>query len=198
MPRRPSNWPSTASILADVTRLLADWSRGDRRALDVLVPVVQSELRRIARRHLERERDNHTLQPTALVNELYLRLVEQTRASWTDRVHFFAVASQLMRRILVDHARFEGASKRGGSVSKVSLTTSVDVASDAAPALDVLAIDRALTRLAALDPEQARVVELRVFGGLSVAEAAHVLGRSERTIKREWRLAKAWLRLQLA
>jgi RNA polymerase sigma factor (TIGR02999 family) len=184
--------------LADVTQLLAAWSRGDRRALDVLVPVVQSELRRIARRHLDHERDNHTLQPTALVNELYLRLVEQSRASWADRVHFFAVASQMMRRILVDHARMEGASKRGGSVSKVSLTTSIDVAGDATPAIDVLAIDRAITRLAELDPEQARVVELRMFGGLSVAEAAHVLGRSERTIKRELRLAKAWLRLQLA
>jgi RNA polymerase sigma-70 factor (ECF subfamily) len=184
--------------LADVTRLLADWSGGDRRALDVLVPVVHGELRRIARRHLDRERANHTLQPTALVNELYLRLVEQSRASWADRVHFFAVASQIMRRILVDHARLEGASKRGGSVSKIPLTTSVDVAGDATSALDVLAIDRALTRLAALDPEQARVVELRVFGGLSVAEAAHVLGRSERTIKREMRLAKAWLRLHLA
>jgi RNA polymerase sigma factor (TIGR02999 family) len=183
--------------LPDITRLLTDWSRGDRRALDALVPVVQGELHRIADRHLERERDNHTLQPTALVNELYLRLVEQSRASWVDRAHFFAVASQMMRRILVDHARVQGAAKRGGSVSKVSLTTSMDLAGDATPPIDVLAIDHALTRLAALDPEQARVVELRVFGGLSVIETAAVVGRSERTIKRELRLAKAWLRLQL-
>lgn len=184
--------------MPDVTRLLTDWSRGDRRALDALVPVVHGELRRIARRHLHRESDDHTLQPTALVNELYLRLVEQNRASWSDRAHFFAVASQIMRRILVDHARMQGAIKRGGSVSNVSLTTSIDVVADAAPVLDVLAIDRALTRLAALDPEQARVVELRIFAGLSVTETAEVLGRSERTIKRELRLAKAWLRLQLA
>ena len=174
-----------------VTGLLVDWSRGDRSALEKLVPIVYNELRRLARREISRERVDHTLQPTALVNELYLRLVEQRRASWKDRAHFLAVAAQMMRRILVDHARAQVAAKRGGSSPRLSLDEALDI--DTKPAFEVLAVDEALTRLAEMDPEQARVVELRFFSGLTVEETAHVLGRSPRTIKREWRLAKAWL-----
>jgi len=179
----------------DVTGLLVDWSRGDRGALEKLAPIVLNELRRVAKRELRRERAGHTLQPTALVNELYLRLVEQRRASWKDRAHFFAVAAQIMRRILVDHARAQLAAKRGGSSPRVSLEEAVDVGR--APVFEVLAVDRALTQLAELDAEQARIVELMFFSGLTVEETAHVLGRSPRTIKREWRVAKAWLHHQL-
>ena len=181
-----------------ITQLLDDWSGGDRAALDRLLPIVYGELRRLAGRALRRERDGHTLQPTALVHELYVRLVDQRRASWENRAQFFAVAAQLMRRILVDHARARVAAKRGGPSPRLSLDEAGDAVDAAiAPAFEVLAVDRALTRLATLDPEQARVVELRFFSGLSVEETAHVLGRSPRTIKREWRLAKAWLYQQL-
>lgn len=177
-----------------ITQLLDDWSGGDRAALERLLPIVYGELRRLAKRELRRERAGHTLQPTALVHELYVRLVDQRRASWENRAQFFAVAAQLMRRILVDHARARVAAKRGGSSPRVSLDEAGDAIDEAiAPAFEVLAVDRALTRLATLDPEQARIVELRFFSGLSVEETAHVLGRSPRTIKREWRLAKAWL-----
>jgi RNA polymerase sigma factor (TIGR02999 family) len=180
----------------NVTRLLREWSRGDTGALEKLLPVVYAELRRVARRQLRRERIDHTLQPTALVNELYLRLVQQRSASWENRAHFFAVAAQLMRRILVDHARAQAAVKRGGSSPRLSLSGADDV--DVEPALEVLAVDRALTRLAKLDADQARIVELRYFSGLTVEETAHVLGISPRTVKREWRLAKAWLYEQLS
>ena len=177
-----------------ITQLLDDWSGGDRAALERLLPIVYGELRRLAGRELRRERTGHTLQPTALVHELYVRLVDQRRASWENRAQFFAVAAQLMRRILVDHARARLAAKRGGSSPRVSLDEGGDAIDETiAPAFEVLAVDRALTRLATLDPEQARIVELRFFSGLSVEETAHVLGRSPRTIKREWRLAKAWL-----
>ena len=177
-----------------ITQLLDDWSGGDRAALERLLPIVYGELRRLAGRELRRERAGHTLQPTALVHELYVRLVDQRRASWENRAQFFAVAAQLMRRILVDHARARIAAKRGGSSPRVSLDEAGDaIDTSIAPAFEVLAVDRALTRLAILDPEQARIVELRFFSGLSVEETAHVLGRSPRTIKREWRLAKAWL-----
>jgi RNA polymerase sigma factor (TIGR02999 family) len=181
---------------ASVTRLLIDWSHGDAAALEQLLPIVHSELRRTARRELRRERVDHTLQPTALVNELYLRLVEQRRASWENRAQFFAVAAQIMRRILVDHARAQVAAKRGGTSPRVSLTEAGDVGVE--PALEVLAVDDALTQLVQLDPDQARIVELRFFSGLTVDETAHVMEVSPRTIKREWRLAKAWLYGQLA
>ena len=174
-----------------ITELLIDWSRGDALALEKLMPIVHGELRRVARRELRRERVDHTLQPTALVNELYLRLVDQRRASWDCRAQFFAITAQIMRRVLVDHARARVAAKRGGAAPRVSLSDAVDVGVE--PTVDVVAIDRALDQLAKLDPEQARIVELRFFSGLSVEETAHVLGRSRRTIKREWRLAKAWL-----
>lgn len=179
-----------------VTQLLRGWSSGDHAALERLLPIVYDELRRLARREMRREDAAHTLQSTALVNELYLRLVNQRRASWENRAHFFAVAAQLMRRILVDHARGRAAAKRGGKSPHLSLSDAADLGS--APAFDVLAIDRALTRLAELDPDHARIVELRFFSGLSVDEIGHVLGRSPRTIDREWRLAKAWLYGQLS
>jgi RNA polymerase sigma-70 factor, ECF subfamily len=179
----------------DVTQILKEWSDGDPSALDKLVPIVYSELRRIARHQLRRETVGHTLQPTGLVNELYLRLVEQRRATWTNRAHFYAVAAQLMRRILVDHARRAIAAKRGGVAPMVSLVEAESV--EAAATWEVLAVDEALQRLATIDREQARIVELRFFSGLSVEETAHVLARSPRTITREWRLAKAWLYREL-
>jgi len=177
---------------ANITQLLTDWGKGDRAALDRLVPIVHRELRQLARRELRRERPQHTLQPTALVNELFLRLVKQHHAVWQNRAQFFGVAAQLMRRILVDHARAHIADKRGGPAPRVSLDEAGDVAA-AAPEFELLAIDRALTELAAIDPEQARLVELRFFSGMTVEETAEVLGCSARTVKRDWRLAKAWL-----
>jgi len=178
-----------------VTQLLLRWSQGDGNALEDLLPIVHRQLRRVAHRELRDERIGHTLQPTALVNELYLRLVEQRHASWQNRAHFFAVAAQMMRRILVDYARAQVAVKRGALSPRVSLDEAADVGS--APAFEVIAVDAALERLAEIDPVQARVVELRFFSGLTVEEIAHVLHRSPRTIKREWRLAKAWLHHQL-
>jgi RNA polymerase sigma-70 factor (ECF subfamily) len=180
----------------DVTGLLVRWSSGDPEALQHLIPLVYAECRRIAARQLRREHREHTLDPTALVHELYLRLVDQQRATWENRAHFFGVAAQLMRRILVDHARARRAEKRGGSAVFVSLTAAADTGDDARIA-DVLAIDDALERLAAVDADQVRIIELRFFAGLSVEETAHVVGRSARTIKREWRLAKAWLYREL-
>jgi RNA polymerase sigma-70 factor (ECF subfamily) len=188
---------------ADVTALLQRWSDGDRSALDRLLPMIHTELRRIAARQLGSERAEHTLAPTALVNELYLRLIDQRRATWENRAHFFGVAAQLMRRILVDYARAREADKRGGAVTRVSLDDLADdrpgqheVGNDPAAA-DVLAVDQALERLTLIDPDQARIVELRFFAGLTVEETAHVLQRSARTVKREWRLAKAWLYREL-
>lgn len=181
---------------AGVTELLLRWSGGDQEALDQLFPLVYDECRRIAARGLAGERAGHTLDPTALVHELYLRLVDQRRANWVNRAHFFAVAARLMRRILVDHARAHAAAKRGGSAVLVSLTALADEGADEGIA-DVLAVDEALARLATLDADQVRIVELRFFAGLSVEEVAVVLGRSSRTIKREWRLARAWLHREL-
>jgi RNA polymerase sigma factor (TIGR02999 family) len=178
---------------AAVTHVLTEWSRGDTTALDRLVPLIYPELRRIAGRQLRRERSDHTLQPTALVHEVFLHLVDQRRATWDNRAHFFAVAAQLMRRILVDHARSRGTLKRGGAVAKLTLEIDAADVQVNPLAAEVLAVDEALARLAARDPDQARIVELRFFGGLSVEETAFVMGRSARTIKREWRIAKAWL-----
>jgi len=178
-----------------ITELLSDWGNGNRAALDQLLPIVYRQLRVMARRELRRERPDHTLQPTALVNELYFRLVGQQRASWQNRAQFFGVAAQLMRRILVDHARAHVAEKRGGAAPRITLD---DADLTAAADVELLAIDRALTRLAEVDPQQARLVELRFFSGMSVEETAQVLGCSTRTVKREWRLAKAWLFGQLS
>ena len=175
----------------DITGLLDDWGRGDSRALDRLVPLVYAELRRVAARQLRLERDGHSLQPTALVHEAYLRLVDQRQVHWQNRAHFFAVSAQVMRRILVDHARRRKAAKRGDDVERVPLEQ--DVATPASDVISVLALDRALGRLADVDQTLARIVELRAFGGLTIDEAAHVLKVSPSTAKRDWRTARAWL-----
>lgn len=182
-----------------VTRLLQQWSNGDPQALEDLIPLVYDELRQVARQYLRRERPGHTLQPTALVHEAYLKLVDQRRIRWQNRAHFFAVAAQLIRRILVDHARARGASKRGGGLRQLTIEADVAPAERRGQAgeLDVLALDGALSRLAELDPRQAHVVELRFFGGLDVEETAEVLGVSSPTVKRDWRTAKAWLYREL-
>ena len=179
----------------DVTALLGDWSRGKRTALDQLLPLVYAELRRVAARQLRKERPDHTLQPTALIHEVYIRLVDQRQVDWQNRAHFFGVSAQVMRRILVDHARRHGASKRGEGVRCVSLDEAKDVA--ASNEIPVLALDQALERLEKVDPDLARIVELRAFGGLTIEEAAHVLGVSPSTTKRDWRTAKAWLNREL-
>jgi len=179
----------------NVTRLLDDLSMGKEHAFDELMPVVHAELRRRAGHYLRRERQNHTLQPTALVNEAFMKLVEQRSVRWQNRAHFFAVASQAMRRILVDHARTHRRIKRGGSAPQVTLDEAMIVAESRS--IDLLALDEALERLTALDERQARVVELRFFGGLSVEETAEVLKISPATIKREWSMAKAWLHAEL-
>jgi RNA polymerase sigma factor (TIGR02999 family) len=182
------------STVHDVTALLDDWSRGDRRALDRLLPLVYAELRRVAARQLRRERTGHTLQPTALVHEAYLRLVEQRNVEWQNRAHFYGVAAQVMRRILVDHARRQTARKRGDGAQRVPIE---DIAETAAAEVPVLVLDHALGRLEQLDPGLAHIVELRAFGGLTIDEVAHVLNVSVSTAKRDWRTAKAWLRNEL-
>ena len=179
-----------------VTQLLQAWGRGDATALDQLVPVVYDELRSQARRYLRRERPGHTLQTTGLVHEAYLRLVDQKQANWQNRAQFFGVAGQMMRRVLIDHARSKQAAKRGGSDVQVTLEDATAPAEERG--VDVLDLDDALTRLAALDPQQAKVVELRYFTGLSIEETAEVLGISPATVKREWAMARAWLRRELA
>ena len=178
-----------------VTALLGEWSRGNQAALDQLLPLVYPELRRIAARQLRRERPDHTLQPTALVHEAYLRLVDQRRVDWQGRPHFFGVAARIMRRILVDHARRHRARKLGAGIRCVSIEAAREVESPGE--MDVLALDHALDRLQGVDPELARLVELRAFGGLTIEEAAHVLEVSPSTAKRDWRTAKAWLNREL-
>jgi RNA polymerase sigma factor (TIGR02999 family) len=178
-----------------VTALLNDWSRGDIAALEQLLPLVYTELRRIAARQLRGERVNHTLQPTALVHEVYLRLVDQRQVDWQDRAHFLGVAAQMMRRILVDHARRHDARKRGDGVQCVSIDDAKELA--ASQEMPLLTLDHALGRLEKVDPELARIVELRAFGGLTIEEAAHVLKVSPSTAKRDWRTAKAWLNREL-
>lgn len=184
----------------DVTQLLVAWRAGDEAALPSLVPLVYRELRQIAARYLARERSGHLLQSTALVHEAFLKLVDQTRVDWQNRAHFYGVAAQMMRRILVDQARHDKRQKRGGAAIAVSLTDVADdmpaASSDVHP-VDALALDRALTKLEALDPTQARVVELRFFGGLSIEETATVLDVSSGTVKREWAVARAWLYREL-
>jgi len=179
-----------------ITRLLADWSRGDERARDALIPLVYDELRIIARRNLLRERPDHTLQSAALVNEAYLRLVRQKTPDWQNRAHFFGVAAQLMRQILVDHARNWRAAKRGAGVPHLSLDPRI--APRTKTEIDLVALDSALNKLAAMDPQQSHLIELRFFGGLSVEEAALVLGVSTRTVERSWTAARAWLRVEMA
>jgi RNA polymerase sigma factor (TIGR02999 family) len=183
--------PMTTASPEEITRLLVDWSHGDMSALDRLVPVVYSELHRLAQRYMRGERPDHPLQTTALVNEAYLRLVGWKEVEWKNRAHFFAVAAQIMRRILVDFARSRNYAKRGGCLRRVSLDDALLVTEAADP--DLLDLDDALTRLAAVDSRKSRVVELRFFGGLNNEEIAEVLGTSPFTVIRDWNLARAWL-----
>jgi RNA polymerase sigma factor (TIGR02999 family) len=176
---------------SDITQLLHAWGGGDESALHKLMPLVYDELRQAARRYMARQRPDHTLQATALVNELYLRLVNIREVSWQDRTHLFAVCAKLMRRILVDFARSRHYQKRGGGAHRVSLDEALTVSRDAPG--DLLAVDQALTALAAVDPRKSQVVELRFFGGLSSKETSEMLKVSEATIERDWRLAKLWM-----
>jgi RNA polymerase sigma factor (TIGR02999 family) len=177
-----------------VSALLIKWRAGDQEALQALIPLVYQELRRIAQHHLQQERPDHTLQSTALVHEAYLRLLKQGPAEVANRAHFLAVASQLMRQILVDHARGHRAAKRGGGL-KLELQDSMAV--QKAQNVDLIALDQALNELARLDPRQSRIVEMRFFGGLSIEDTAEVVGVSQTTVKREWATARAWLRREV-
>lgn len=180
----------------EVTRLLIAWNGGDQAALERLMPLVYAELRQMAERHFRKERPGHTLQPTAIVHEAYFRLVDQTRVTWKNRGHFLAIASQAMRRILIDHARGRGADKRGGQAERVTLDPAI-ASPEPAREVDILALDEALERLKALDAGQAQVVELRFFGGLTIEEAADVMAVSPSSAKRDFRSAKAWLYREL-
>jgi RNA polymerase sigma factor (TIGR02999 family) len=180
---------------AAITRLLIDWRGGDQAALEQLIPLVHDELRRLARRHMAHERVGHTLQATALVNEAFVRLIDVRQVKWQDRAHFFAMSSRLMRRILVDFARSKGYQKRGGDAQKVSFDEALVVTTE--PGQDLVALDDALTALAAFDSRKAQVVELRFFGGLSVEETAEAVHVSVDTVMRDWKLAKAWLLREL-
>lgn len=179
----------------EVTQLLIEWSNGDKEALDQMMPLVYSELRRIAASYLRRERMDHTLQPTALVHEAYVKLIDQQRANWQNRAQFFGVAAQIMRRILINHANERVAAKRGGGALKVSL-------SEAESQMEVtdaslLALDESLTRLAQIDARKSRIIELKFFGGLKIEEIAAVMQLSHATIEREWALARAWLHREM-
>lgn len=188
--------PSAAPPPQDITALLQAWSRGDRGALEALLPAVYGELRLQAERYMRRQRPDHTLQATALVHEAYLRLVKQQETEWRSRAHFFGVAAKAMRSILVDHARARQTAKRGAGVARLTLGR-VESATATTAAVDVLDLERALQRLAEFDPAKARLVELRYFGGLSIEEAAEVLEMSPATLKRQWNTARAWLRREL-
>lgn len=174
-----------------VTELLHDWQRGDRTALEKLTPLIYDELRRIAHRYAQRERNGHTLQTTALVNEAYLRLARQEKPGWQDRAHFFAATAQVMRHILIDHARRRHYAKHGGELQQVSLEEASLMSEQRAA--ELVALDEGLDELKKLDPRKSRVVELRYFGGLSLDETANALGVSLMTVRRDWRAAKAWL-----
>ncbi|MEM1207070.1 MAG: sigma-70 family RNA polymerase sigma factor [Acidobacteriota bacterium] len=192
----PKN-PTPPPEAGDVTELLRGWNEGAPGALDALMPVVTQELRRLASGFLARESRGHTLQPTALVNECYLRLVDRRRVSWQDRAHFFAFAARTMRRILVEHARAQGAVKRGRGRERVTLHDDA-AAMEPRGGVDVLDLDGALQTLAAMDDHQHRIVELRFFAGLSIRETAEVLGIAEATVNRRWASARAWLHTRLA
>ena len=179
-----------------MTRLLDAWAHGDHSARDQLIPLVYDELHRVAERAMRNEDAGHTLQPTALINEVYLKLAEQSHAMWQNRAQFFGVASQAMRRILVDHARAHNSSKRGGGERAITLNDAADRADR--HVIDVLDLNEALEKLEALDPDQARIVELRYFTGLNIDETADALGISAATVKREWTVARAWLRRELS
>ena len=179
----------------EVTRLLVAWSNGDRAALDDLIPLVYDELRRLASRYMRRESQGHTLQTSALINEAYLRLVDQKKVQWQNRAHFFGVAARLMRHILVDHARSRSRIKRGAGMQMVSLAEQAAISSDVA---EVIALDDALKNLAEMDSRKARIVEMKFFGGLTNEEVAEVLKVTSRTVEREWRKAKAWLHREIS
>ena len=183
------------ATLQPLTELLSAWSDGDKAALEQLMPVIYQELRRLAAGHMARERADHTLQATALVNEAYLRLIDQKRVRWQNRAHFCGIAAQMMRRILVDYARARCRTKRGGGAPVVSLDEAAMVSSEKAS--EVIAVDDALNRLTAMDARKSRVVELRFFAGLTVEETAEVLQVSPNTVLRDWRTAKAWLHGEL-
>lgn len=182
--------------MSDVTELLVSYRGGDHAALEKLTPLVYEELHRIARNHLRHERAGHTLQATALVHEAYMRLLAQREANWQNRAHFLAIGAQMMRRILLDYARQRHAKRRGGGQPKVSLDEALVISEERSA--DLVALDEALERLAAVDPQQARIVELHFFGGLTMKEIAEVLGCEETTVHQEWRMAKAWLHCALA
>lgn len=179
----------------EVTHLLIDWSKGDKAALDQLIPLVEAELRRLARHYMARENPGHTLQTSALINEAYIRLVNQQDIPWQNRAHFFGVAAQVMRHILIDHARKHCYAKRGGGARKVPLEEAMIVNDKRAE--ELVALDDALKDLTALDPRKSRIIELRFFGGLSIEETAEALQISPVTVTREWRSAKAWLRREM-
>ena len=179
----------------NITDLLLKWSGGDATALEQLMPLVYDELRRLAVRYLRRERDNHSLQPTALVNEAYLRLVDQQKVEWQSRAQFYGLAARVMRNILVDHARSRQAAKRGGEQFRVSFDGDQQMSVN--PEIKFLAVHEALERLTTFDAQKAQIVELRFFGGLSIEETAEVLGIGHATVERDWKLARAWLKLQL-
>jgi RNA polymerase sigma-70 factor, ECF subfamily len=181
----------------EITEILQDWSDGNREALDELMPLVYQELHRQAARYLRRERQDHTLQTTALINEAYLKLVDQKCVKWQNRAHFFAIAAQAMRRILVDHARSKNREKRGGEFEKVDIEDAAMVASGEGVSVDLIALDAALTKLAKMDEQKARIVELRYFSGLSVKETAEVMSVSTDTVERHWTMAKAWMLREL-
>jgi len=181
----------------DITGMLRRWSDGDRDSLETLMPLVYAELRRQAAGHLRRERPDHTLQATALINEAYLKLIDQRHVEWQNRAHFFAIASQAMRRILVDHARTKKREKRGGDSFDIALDDLPQAAASEPRSVDLVVLDEALDRLAAIDPQRARVVELKYFSGLSVAETAAVLNISVQKVERAWTIAKAWLHREL-
>ncbi|HXG92144.1 MAG TPA: sigma-70 family RNA polymerase sigma factor [Blastocatellia bacterium] len=175
----------------EVTQLLIRWSKGDKAALDELIPIVYAELKKLARRYMGRERLDHTLQTSALINEAYLKLIDNRSTEWQNRSHFFAVAAQIMRHILIDHARSYRYAKRGAGAEKVPLDEAEDLRIHRAE--ELVALDEALKQLEAVDPRKSRIIELRFFGGLTVEETAEVMGLSPVTVMREWRAAKAWL-----
>jgi len=184
-----------ASDSDNVTRLLIEWGDGNQQALEALVPLIYKELRNLAHNFLYRERPGHTLQTTALVHEAYLKLIDQDDARWQNRAHFFAIAAQAMRRILIDSARKHAAAKRGGPQAELSLDEVADIALE--PDINLLKLDEALNELAKIDPRQSRIVELRYFGGLTIEETAEVISVSPATVKREWMMARAWLHQEI-
>lgn len=181
----------------NITQLLLKWSEGDQSALDQLMPLVYNELRQLARSYLRRHARNHTMQPTVLVNEVYLRLINQRQVTWENRAQFFGLASKLMRNLLVDYVRQRRAAKRGGGDYNLSLTYADQAAQQPESEIDLIALDEALSRLAALSPQQSRIIELRFFGGLTIPETASAMGISHATVEREWSAARAWLYSQL-